>query len=110
MSAIGGARRCDVLDRYFYDNLVHYELRTVRERAYARLLCRLIPRPDLAILVVASDRTIAARRPEYAREYLTTVARRYEQLHTLVPHLSRVSTDSGNAEDVIHRLVQVLTR
>ena len=111
LSAVGRPQQCDIIDRYFYDNLVHYELRTRRERAYAAILARLIPRPDLAILVVASDPTIAARRPQYAPEYLTTVARRYEQLPTLFPHIVRISTDSGNAaEDSIRRLVQALDK
>jgi hypothetical protein len=107
-SGIGSGSRCDVLDRYFYDNFSHYELTTRRERLYARLLRPLIPVPDLAILLVASDRTIAARRRNYAEEYVVAAGRRYQELPELFPNLVRVSTDPGNsAEEDVRRALQI---
>jgi thymidylate kinase len=86
---------CQILDRYFYDNLVHYQLRTARERFYAAVLRRLIPVPDLAILLVASEQTLLARRPNYSREYVADVSPAYDRLQQQVPQLIRVCTDLG---------------
>jgi thymidylate kinase len=109
LSGVGTPSRCDVLDRYFYDNFVHYELNSRRERLYASVLRRLIPTPDVSILLVASDRTISTRRSHYAPEYLVTVARRYEALPNVFPHLIRVSTDPGGlADQRIRQVVQAL--
>jgi hypothetical protein len=99
MSGIGRASQCDVIDRYFYDNFVHYELRTRRERLYATVLRRLIPTPDIALVLVASDDTISARRPAYAREYITAVGTRYRDLPRMFPHLISVRTDGDTSVD-----------
>jgi thymidylate kinase len=88
-----GAAHHVVCDRYFYDNLVHYTAHTRRGRACLWLLMRLIPRPDLAVLLVASPETIAQRRPEYAREYVTGVCRAYAELPQRCPKLVAVATD-----------------
>lgn len=109
MSGIRAASRCTVLDRYFYDNFVHYEVGTVTERLYARVLRGLIPAPDLAILLVASGQTIASRRPNYAREYIDAVGARYEELGDVFPELVRVRTDPGSAtEDEVRRALNAL--
>jgi hypothetical protein len=109
LAKIGGPGRCDVLDRYFYDNFVHYRLTSRRERLYARLLRRLIPRPDLAVLLIASAETLATRRPNYSNEYLVTVARRYETLPELFPWLVQVRTDVGSPDgDVLDRSIRAL--
>jgi thymidylate kinase len=84
-----------VCDRYFYDNLVHYAARTRRERCYIRLLLLLIPRPDLAVLLLASPDTIAQRRPEYASEYVTSVIRGYITLSAQCPDIVTLSTDTS---------------
>jgi len=108
-SGIGRASRCDVLDRYFYDSFVHYELTSVRERLYMGLLRRLMPRPDLAILLVASDSTILTRRGNYAVEYVGTIGRRYADLRTFFPNLICVSTDPHRMADAeTRRIVQTL--
>jgi thymidylate kinase len=109
LSGIGRGARCDVLDRYFYDNLVHYALRSRRERVYAAILRRLIPAPDLAILVVASDETIGCRRSNYAREYIVSAGRRYRELPDLFPRLTTIRTDPESSPDeAIRNAVQRL--
>jgi thymidylate kinase len=106
---VGAGSRCDILDRYFYDNLVQFALSTRRERVYARLLAAVIPRPDLAVLLVAAPETIAARRGNYAPEYLTAVGRQYARLPELFPNLVRIDTSlDDRANDEIQRAVQVL--
>jgi thymidylate kinase len=108
LSRIGAAATCDVLDRYFYDNLVQYSLSSWRERVYARALGRLIPVPDLAIVLIAADDTIAARRRNYAREYVTVVGHQYRELTRLFPHLKKIRTDQGDATEEIRQLVQTV--
>jgi hypothetical protein len=109
LSRVGSASRCDVLDRYFYDNLVQYRLSSSLERGCARLLRRLIPRPALAILVVASDATIGARRGNYAPEYVSLAGQRYRELTGWFPHLVTIHTDSGrDADEQIRCAVQAL--
>jgi hypothetical protein len=106
LSGIGSRSRCDVVDRYFYDNLIRYHLTGRRERAYARFLRWLIPTPDLSLLVTASELTIAGRRANYDRDYIATVARLYERLPALFPEVVRITTDPGNAaDDEIRRAV-----
>lgn len=84
-----------VLDRYFYDSLVHYQLTTSRERWYVALLQRIMPVPDLAILLVASSTTILKRRPNYAAEYVLAAVPGYERLMTQFPELVAIRTDEG---------------
>lgn len=86
-----------VLDRYFYDSFVHYELGTWRERLYAAVLRRVMPVPDIAVLLVASSETIAERRPDYAREYISLATRGYARLRTMFPELVEIRTDPGEA-------------
>ena len=87
----------DVCDRYFYDNLVHYELRSLQERAYARVLRACMPTPDLAILLVASPAAIAERRPEYSSEYLSSIDIAYMELGRHFPELVAINTEAGQS-------------
>lgn len=87
----------NVLNRYFYDSLSHYQPRSSLERMYYRGIVALIPRPDLAILVTARLDTIAARRPAYAKEYIELVGESYGRLALELPDLIEVSTDSETA-------------
>jgi thymidylate kinase len=83
-----------VLDRYFYDSFAHYTLRTGAERFYMSVLRRLIPAPDLALLLVTSTANLRARRPEYSVEYIELAARGYDALQRFFPALVTICTDS----------------
>jgi thymidylate kinase len=85
--------RCFVTNRYFYDNFVHYRLSSRLERFLAAVLRPLIPKPDLALLVVASPAEIRGRRPHYSPEYLAQVAGAYERLPERFPNLVVVRSD-----------------
>ena len=100
-----GGRHCHVMNRYFYDNLVHYRLTTRREQRYVALLQRLVPVPDVAILLVASAATIETRRPAYSATYVTTVEEAYDNLRRFFPQLVVVNTDRGQASDRIDPLI-----
>jgi hypothetical protein len=89
------AGECRVFNRYFFDLLVHLALEGRAERAYYCVLCRLIPLPDIAILMVARPETIAERRPTYTREYLDLVALGYDRLREDWPQLFEIRSDPG---------------
>lgn len=96
-----------VLDRYFYDSFVHYRLSTHREQLYMALLGRLIPTPDLAILLLAEATTVAGRRPDYAIEYVEPVSAAYARLPRYFPALIPITTDgsaSVKLDDLLQRL------
>jgi thymidylate kinase len=98
--------RHQVCSRYFYDSFVHYALSTRRELLYAELIRRCIPRPDLALLMVASPDTIRSRRSRYSEAYLTHVWQAYQALPQTFPHLVIISTDpDNNAADAIEHEV-----
>ena len=98
--------RAIVLNRYFYDSLVHYRLQSRGERMMAALLAGLIPRPDVAILMTASLDTIRTRRPEYSAEYLASVHDGYNELKVRFPDLIDISSDGaqGSAAAAIDAL------
>lgn len=83
-----------ILNRYFYDNFVHLQLRTFRERAYYSLLRRLVPAPDLALHVVSDLPTLASRRPNYSMEYLAVLNEAYRGRLPEFPGVVELRTDA----------------
>jgi hypothetical protein len=102
-------RRSDgwtICNRYFYDNLAHYDLEAPESRTYLAMLRHFMPRPDLAIVFVASPAVIADRRPQYSTEYLNQVGESYSSLVARFPELVVVNTDPGGEGDVaVDRLI-----
>jgi thymidylate kinase len=84
---------CYVVDRYFYDSLVHYALRGWDEQLGLAVLRRAMPVPDLALLLTATPATILRRRPDYAPEYVAAATIGYTRLPTQFPHLVAIATD-----------------
>jgi len=99
-----------VCNRYFYDNFAHFELGSRSERLWAALLRWLIPRPDLAILLVASTDTIAQRRGNYSAEYLSEVMAAYARLPRLFPQVQTVATDNEASFARVNELAGGLRR
>ena len=104
------AAEWNVLNRYFYDSLSHYQPGSPRERMYYRAVLALIPRPDLAILVTASPATIAARRPAYAKAYIDLVGESYQHLAPHVHELLELSTDAEGAAERLGAILQARLR
>lgn len=98
--------RWNVLDRYFYDSFVHFELRSARERLYLGALRRVIPVPDISVVLIASDHTIARRRPDYAPEYVSAAGEKYRTLRRYFPELIEISAD--DAETVLDQLTALV--
>jgi len=99
-------RGAHVCNRYFFDSFSHFELESRGERMWLGLLRLSLPRPDLAILLVASPDTIARRRPNYSNGYLSQVQMAYARLPTLFPELEVLSTDEPGALYKLDALVK----
>lgn len=84
-----------VSNRYFYDSLAHFDLSEGWGQFYARILRKLVPKPDLAFLMVAPAETLASRRPQYSAEYIIRLEAAYRVLHELFPELIVVNSDMG---------------
>ena len=72
-----------VFDRYIYDQLATLPLHRVTARAYARLLLRIAPTPDIAYLLDAIPEAARARKPEYPLEFMHKYRRSYMQLRDM---------------------------
>jgi len=59
-----------IFDRYIYDELANLPLHRRPFRAYARLLLKLIPAPDVAFVLDADPVQARQRKPEYPLEFL----------------------------------------
>ena len=66
-----------VFDRYIFDQLATLPLEHAWARAYARLIMKLVPRPDVAYLLDADPEVARERKPEYPLEFLYKYRRSY---------------------------------
>lgn len=66
-----------IFDRYFYDQLAILPMEQKAVRIYARLLFKLLPRPDIAYLLDAGPEAAFTRKPEYPLEFLKQYRRSY---------------------------------
>ena len=103
-------RKIVVLDRFYYDNFVHYEFSGARERFYLTMLQHLMPRPDLALFFIATPHTILQRRPHYEAEYVRQLHQQYCKVAKEFPHLIVIPTDSfaGLTEKVTQHVRRVV--
>jgi hypothetical protein len=101
-----------VSNRYFYDNFPQFTIETARQRFYRWVLRRATPKPDLALLMVASVETLAARRPSYSREYFHELAIAYREIGLWSDDLIEISTEAGPSavNDVAQVVLQRIAR
>lgn len=94
-----------IFDRYFYDQLAILPIEQKAARIYARLLFKLLPRPDIAYLLDADPEAAFARKPEYPLEFLKEYRRSYLRVRefmggiTLIPALPLEETSGKVAEE-----------
>lgn len=87
-----------VMDRYLYDELVNLPLQNRFSAAYAKLLARIAPRPDLSFLLDTVPEDARARKPEYSVDFMCQSRRFYFRLAqflgniTIVPPLGLEET------------------
>ena len=84
-----------VIDRYFFDNFANRCLSGNRERLYLRALHRLVPTPDLSILMFAEADTVVRRRPNLTVDRVTAQHRGYQTVRDVIPGIVAVSTDDS---------------
>ena len=95
MTSRASAAEADVVvfDRYIYDELANLPLKGRWARFYIRLLLRLTPKPDLALLLDADSDAACQRKPEYPPEFVERNREAYLRLAglagmTVLPPLS----------------------
>jgi thymidylate kinase len=100
-----------ICNRYFYDNLAHFDLDAPTAQKYVAVLRRFMPRPDLAIMFVASPAVIAERRPQYSTEYLEPVWQAYSSLAARFPEVVIVNSDpGGHGLETVDQMIAGLLR
>ncbi len=72
-----------IFDRYIYDQLAALPMRNPLVRAYARLLLRVAPKPDLAYLLDAVPEVARARKPEYPLDFMHKYRNSYLELRKM---------------------------
>ena len=83
-------------DRYFHDVLVDsLRYRYGGPAWYAAFLCRLLPEPDLVILLDADADLIFARKSELSRAEIQRQRAAYRQLRFKRARVVYVATDAG---------------
>ena len=73
-----------IFDRYAYDELANLKLRNPANRAYARIVMRLVPKPNISYLLDADPIQARARKPEYPLEFLYSSRTSYLALNDLL--------------------------
>ena len=73
-----------IFDRYAYDELANLALRNPANRAYARMVMKLVPKPDVSYLLDADPIQARARKPEYPIEFLYSSRASYLALSDLL--------------------------
>jgi thymidylate kinase len=59
-----------IFDRYIFDELANLDLANPLSRLYVRAIARLVPRPQLAMILDANPAQAHARKPEYPLPFL----------------------------------------
>jgi thymidylate kinase len=86
--AVRGANEVIVMDRYLYDELANLPLRNRFSAAYAKLLARIVPRPDLVFLLDVVPELARARKPEYSVNFMCQSRRSYFRLAELLGYMT----------------------
>ena len=73
-----------IFDRYAYDELANLKLCNPANRAYARMVMKLVPKPDVSYLLDADPIQARARKPEYPLEFLYSSRASYLALSDLL--------------------------
>jgi thymidylate kinase len=76
-----------VFDRYLFDELANLPLHGRFTRLYLRMLLKISPQPDLAVLLDADPEAARTRKPEYPLEFLQRNRDAYIALSQLVDRI-----------------------
>ena len=92
-----------IFDRYIYDQLAALPMQRWWARAFARLLLRFAPKPDLSFLLDAIPEEARARKPEYPLEFMHKYRSSYLELCTMAG-MELIS--AGEPDDVHAAIVE----
>ncbi len=73
-----------IFDRYIYDELANLTLDNPVIRIYARLIVKLVPKPDISYFLDADPVKARARKPEYPLEFLYVNRQTYLHLNKVI--------------------------
>jgi thymidylate kinase len=73
-----------IFDRYAYDELANLALRNPANRAYTRIIMKLVPKPNISYLLDADPIQARGRKPEYPLEFLYSSRASYVALSNLL--------------------------
>jgi thymidylate kinase len=83
-----------IFDRYIYDELANLPLDRKPAAIFARLILKLVPQPDLALVIDAAPAAAHARKPEYPLEFVRRNRESYLRLAKLSGTMAVVEPDS----------------
>ena len=72
-----------IFDRYIYDQLAALPMKTSWARAFARVLLRIAPKPDISYVLDAVPEEARARKPEYPLEFMRKYRSSYLELRKM---------------------------
>lgn len=90
-----------IFDRFMYDQLAALPMRSRIARAYARLLLKFAPKPDLALLLDAVPEVARARKPEYPLDFM----REYRSSYLKLRDFTNLQLISPGEVDDVHRAI-----
>jgi len=90
-------------DRYIYDKLVCLAKPT---GWFAKILTAMVPRPDVAILLVADPSAAEKRKPEHELDYFETKAQAYHDVQEAIPGLTAI--ESATIEDTQQKIQSLI--
>ena len=73
-----------IFDRFIYDELANLNYGNAVIRAYARMIARFIPKPNISFLLDADPAEARARKPEYPLDFLQFCRSSYFALSDLI--------------------------
>jgi thymidylate kinase len=112
-SALRGDADFVIFDRHIYDELANLDLANGAMRAYARLVMKIVPRPDVSFVLDADPKVAHARKPEYPLEFVRMNRQAYLELNRLIGGLTIVppgSIEDARAEVLRCTLAAMRTR
>jgi thymidylate kinase len=96
-----------ILDRYIYDELANLDLRNSLSRAFVRAITKLVPQPDLALLLDADPVAAYQRKPEYPLDFMQHCRKAYFGLAEEVGNMTVVPPlDLPEAIDAVLKAAQ----
>jgi thymidylate kinase len=100
-----------IFDRYIYDELANLNLRNPLMRIYARLIMKIVARPDVSYLLDADPLLARARKPEYPLEFIHFNRQSYLELCELLGGITVIPPmDISDVErEVLHYALGALS-